>query len=300
MSTSGTWQLAHDRSIPLGSPRLMGILNVTPDSFHDGGHHATLDAAVTHARRLISEGADIIDIGGESTRPGAERVSVEDQILRVVPVIQAIRATGIEIPISVDTTRAAVAERAIDAGADVINDVAAGAEDPDMFTLAASTGVGLILMHRLLPPDADRFSTQYDRPPDYGDDPEAVVDAVSEFLIDRADAALDAGVASASILLDPGLGFGKTVEQNYRLIRSTSRLLEMGYPLLSAASRKSFTGAADPDEVVESDDRLPASLAVTLFHHQAGVRVFRVHDVAAHRRALAAITRIEDPGLESR
>ncbi|MCA9309622.1 MAG: dihydropteroate synthase [Phycisphaerales bacterium] len=300
MTTQGTWRLAHDRELDLSVPRFMGILNVTPDSFSDGGHHATLESAVAHARRLIDEGADIIDIGGESTRPGAERVSVEDQILRVVPVVQALRREGVAVPISVDTTRLAVAERALEAGADAINDVAAATEDPAILPLVAARGAGLIMMHRLAPPGHDRYSTEYESDPEYGADPDGVVDAVCEFLIDRADAAHDAGVTDQALVLDPGLGFGKTVSQNYRLIASTARLLEMGYPILSAASRKSFTGAAVPGERVAVEDRLPASLAITLLHYQAGVRLFRVHDVAAHRRALAALTRIDDPGGETR
>lgn len=274
------WRIG-ESELTLESPCLMGVLNVTPDSFSDGGRFRSADEAVDEATRMIEEGARIIDVGPESTRPGAQRVNAAEQIARSAPVIERIHYHHPQALTSIDTTLASVAEAALDAGACIINDVSAGREDERMFSLAAARGAGLILMHRLRPPDRDRFSDQYDEPPAYED----VVGAVTDFLRDRITEARLAGVDSASIVIDPGLGFGKTVRQNYELIARAEELATLGRPMLSAASRKSFIGAVDGG--VGPADRLPGSLAITARHHRSGVRLFRVHDVAAHRQALA-------------
>ena len=295
------WTLAHGVSLTLDRPHLVGILNVTPDSFFDGGRFDQRDAALAHARQLVDEGATLLDIGGESTRPGAERVSPEAQCERVIPVIEAIRAAGIMVPVSVDTTRSSVASAAIEAGANVVNDVSGGLEDPAILDAAAASGAGLILMHRLAPPDKDAYSTDYQAPPDYSNDG-GVVPSVRAFLAERLAAAEACGVARSSVVLDPGLGFGKTVAQNDALMAAMASLGPPGVPLLSAASRKSFLGACADGSVLPPDARLPASLAVTLAHWRMGVRLFRVHDVAAHARALGMAGRIEDvdrqPGVD--
>jgi dihydropteroate synthase len=258
----------------------MGVLNVTPDSFSDGGAFLDPSAAVEHALRMVEEGAVIVDVGGESTRPGARRVAPDEQIARTTPVIGQLRRRS-DVLISIDTTSSRVAAAALDAGADIVNDVAAGTEDERLLPLAAERGCGLVLMHRLAPPGADRYSDQYERPPVYGD----VVAEVRAFLEQRGRTAEGAGVSPAAIVLDPGLGFGKTVEQNYELIRRTGELAELDYPLLSAASRKSFVAAATG--VTEPSRRVIGSTAVSVIQWLAGVRLFRVHDVAAHREALA-------------
>jgi dihydropteroate synthase len=283
------WRITSTREIALDQPRLMGILNVTPDSFSDGGLHVQPDAAYSAAMGMIEAGATIIDIGGESTRPGAERVSTLEQIRRVVPVIEQIRRQS-DVAITIDTTVSEVARAALEAGANAINDVAAGTEDTGIFALAAERQCGIILMHRRTRPEADSYSHQYaktDARPVYDD----VVAAVRDFLADRARAAIDAGIDAAAIVIDPGLGFGKTVEQNYQLIARTSELLTLGYPVLSAASRKSFIGAVSGVE--KPADRVAGSMAVSVSHFISGVRLFRVHDVAAHRHALAVAAAVD-------
>lgn len=288
VNVPSAWRIASRRLIELDRPRLMGILNITPDSFSDGGLHHGPRSGVGAALRMIEEGASMIDVGGESTRPGAERVPAEEQINRVVPVIEQIRLHS-DVPISIDTTLSKVARAAIDAGADAINDVAAGTEDDDIFALAAERHCGLVLMHRRDRPQDDSYSDQYAAggTPSYDD----VVTAVRDFLAERARVAINAGVSPEAIVIDPGLGFGKTVEQNFQLIARTSELVELGYPVLSAASRKSFIGAVTGVE--QPSDRAAGSVAVSVMHWASGVRLFRVHDVASHRHALsvaAAVT----------
>lgn len=263
----------------------MAIINVTPDSFSDGGETLTVESALDRMRRAVEAGADLIDIGGESTRPGAARIPAREQLNRIIPVIRAAHASGISVPISVDTTLAAVAEEAINAGASIINDVSAGTEDAGMLPLAASCGAGVILMHRLRPPGEDVYSTQYAAPPDYGEP--GVVEAVVRYLSERAAAAVRAGVSREAIVLDPGLGFGKSVEQNWELIRRIGEIQLLGFPALSAASRKSFLSSAPGGD--QPKDRIAMSVGVTIAHALMGIRLFRVHDPEAHLEALRAM-----------
>lgn len=282
------WQLGNGKSIPLDRPSVIAILNVTPDSFSDGGDLATPAAAARAALDAIAAGAAMLDIGGESTRPGAARVPAHEQVRRVVPAIRAVRELAPDVPISVDTTLADVAAAAVDAGADAINDVSAGLEDDRLLPVAAERGASLILMHRLRSPERDRFSDRYEVPPDYSDQG-GVVTAVREFLRNRAAAAIAAGISPARIVIDPGLGFGKTVEQNVELLRATPEIAGLGFPVLSALSRKSFTarlGRIDP--ALPPRDRLNATLGMSVAHLFAGARLFRVHDVGPHVQALGA------------
>lgn len=285
------WRLAHGRTVSLDRPRVLAIINVTPDSFYDGGRFDSPDIAVMAAVRAAEHGADMFDIGGESTRPGAARISADEQARRVIPVIRAIRALPGEastIPISVDTTRADVAAEAIDAGANAINDVSAGREDPAMLDLAARRGAGLILMHRLAPPDEDSYSDRYAKPPRYTD----VVADVREFLAERAHAAVGAGSSRQAVALDPGLGFGKTVEQNLELLRRTGEIATLGFPIVSGLSRKSFVGRASaPSRDTHPSERLSGTLSLSVLHLVAGARLFRVHDVGEHVEALGAAWR---------
>lgn len=281
------WRLSPSRTLDLSTPRIMAILNITPDSFADGGEHLHVDAALAHAMRCVDEGAAMLDIGGESTRPGAASVSDAEQIDRVVPVIRAIRVSthaASHIPISIDTTRAAVAAAALEAGADAINDVSAGTDDAAMLPLAAQRRCGVILMHRLRPPALDQFSDSYTAPPAYAD----VVTDVLAYLRDRVAVALTAGIARDCIMLDPGLGFGKSVADNLRLIARTSELLTDRLPILSALSRKSFVGRVSLNRDSTPAERLEGTLALSVLHYQHGCRLFRVHDVAPHAAALAA------------
>lgn len=283
-----SWAIAGGRSIALDRPWVMAIVNVTPDSFSDGGEAIGVDAAMERIRCCVAEGADLFDIGGESTRPGSEPVSTEEQIRRVLPVIRAAVREGLMQPISIDTTSAAVARAVLDEGAAIINDVSAGADDAGMFALAAERGAGLILMHRLRRPVLDQYSTGYTRQPEYGETAGGVVGVVRDFLAERAAAAERAGVRRTSLVLDPGLGFGKSVEQNYALIRAAPEFMRLGYPLLCAASRKSFL--SKPGD--QPRDRVAASVAVSVAQFFMGVRLFRVHDVAAHVDALRAAERL--------
>lgn len=280
------WQVAPGVGVNLDRPRLMGILNVTPDSFSDGGRFADAAQAAEEGLRLLEDGADLLDIGGESTRPGAEAVPVDEQIRRIVPVIERIHARRPEALISVDTTQSAVAEAALSAGATIINDVSAGRDDPELLGLAAERRCGLILMHRRSVPRDDSFSDQYGADaPEYGN----VVEEVRTFLEERVAAATAAGVSESALIVDPGLGFGKTVEQNFELIRSMAALAGLGAGVLGAASRKSFLGAATG--VATPRDRLAGSLAAAAAMFVRGVRLFRVHDVEAHREFFAALDR---------
>lgn len=270
-----------------GWPMLMAIVNVTPDSFSDGGSFDGPDAAVRHAMRCIEAGASIIDIGGESTRPGAQPVPADEQIRRTVPVIESLARAGAPAAISIDTTSSEVASAALAAGAHIVNDVSAGEDDPRMFVICAAAGCGLVLMHRLRKPSEDSYSHQYAKPPTYGD----VVIAVRNALAERAGAAVIAGVARESIAIDPGLGFGKGVDDNWSLIRRLDEIAALGYPVLAGASRKSFVGAA----AGISDPRLrdAASAEAAVECARRGAAILRVHDVAMHRDALAAWQRAE-------
>ena len=303
-----SWSLAGGRSLTLDRPRIVAILNVTPDSFSDGGRFQSEGDALREALRLLDEGADMLDVGGESTRPGAQRIAPEEQRRRVVPVIEAVLRERPGVRISVDTTRAEVARAALDAGACAVNDVSAATEDDAMLPLVAQRGAGIILMHRLRPPEADRYSTRYDAPPDYraahpegaptapGDAPtDPVVPAVRRYLCERADAALRAGVARGAIVIDPGLGFGKDVAQCVALMRAAPLFVATGWPVLSAVSRKSFIGALSGVE--EPARRVPGTLAASVGAFLAGVRLFRVHDVAAHREALGVAWALAGEGL---
>ena len=287
MTGTPAWPVAHGRTLPLDRPRLMGVLNVTPDSFSDGGEHARVGDAVARAHEMRAQGADIVDIGGESTRPGAARVSADEQIERTIPVIQRLARDGFDGLISIDTTLEEVARRAIDEGAHILNDVSGGNEDAGMLPLASSTGAGLVLMHRATTPERDSFSNEYERKPAYDG---GVTKSVRTELERSARRAIDAGVERERIVIDPGLGFGKSVEQNYELIRETPRLMELGFPVLSASSRESFLGAVTGQEI--ASERLEGTLAVSLAHARMGVRLFRVHDVAPHARAFAAYSSI--------
>lgn len=280
-----TWSLAGNRSLPLDRPRLMTILNCTPDSFSDGGNLDSIQDVIAAARRAVEAGADMLDIGGESTRPGAARVSAEQQTRRTAPAIEAIRAAGLDIPISIDTTRAETAAAALDAGADAINDVSGATEDPAMLTLAAERSCGIILMHRLTTPDRDAYSDRYETAPSYD---AGVVEAVRAALAERLNAATAAGIDPEKIVLDPGLGFGKTVQQNLDLIDGTAELLTLGRPILAASSRKSFVGrvGALSEETNRPDGRLGASIAFSLVHLARGARIFRIHDTEAQAQAL--------------
>ena len=256
-------------------PRVMGIVNVTPDSFSDGGKYLGAADGIEHARRLIAQGADILDIGGESTRPGAAPVSEFDEILRVVPIIEAIREAS-DIPISIDTMKPGVARAAMRAGAIIWNDVAALRLSPEAPEVAAELGCEVVLMHMLGEPGTMQNDPRYDD----------VVAEVEAFLLARAFTAMAAGVAKEKIWLDPGIGFGKTPEHNLALLAALPRLVALGYPILLGASRKRFIAALDPLGA-EAGERLGGSLAAHLHGATAGVAAVRVHDVRETAQALA-------------
>lgn len=260
----------------------MGILNVTPDSFSDGGDYPDVAAGVARARRMADEGAAIIDVGGESTRPGAQPVPVTDELHRVAPVLAALAAEGVAAPVSIDTRHAAVAEAAIDAGAVLVNDVSAG-NDPAMLPLVAERGSGLCLMHMQGEPQ-----TMQDDPR-YGD----VVEEVCAFLAARMEAAVRAGVREDAIVLDPGVGFGKTTDHNLALLRGLDAIVALGRPVMVGISRKGVIGAITGREV---GDRLAGSIGAGLAAVKRGAAVLRVHDVAETVDALRAFTEITGGG----
>lgn len=254
--------------------RVMGVLNITPDSFSDGGRFLAPEAALAQGRRLLAKGADILDVGAESTRPGAAPVSAEDEIARAVPLIAALRAET-EAVISIDTMKPQVARAAVAAGAAIWNDVTALTFAPDAPDTAAELGCQVVLMHM----QGDPRTMQAD--PHYGD----VVAEVADYLAARAQAALAAGVARDRIWLDPGIGFGKRLEHNLALLAHLGAFTALGFPVLLGVSRKRFIAALDP-AATAPQDRLPGSLACALAGAEAGVAAVRVHDVAATVQAL--------------
>lgn len=274
---SRIWATAR-RPLPLDEPRIMGILNVTPDSFWDGGRHAGVDAALRQAERLVSEGADIVDIGGESTRPGAEPVPAAEERERVVPVVEAVAGEWPELLVSVDTVKAVVARAAIEAGAAIVNDVSAFRLDPELPAVCARAGAGVVLMHSRGP--VDRMAS-YDLA-EYGADPVAEVVRELETALARA---REAGVDADHIVLDPGLGFSKRTGESVAAIRGLDRLLALGRPVLLGPSRKRFVGELAGG--LPAEDRLAGTLAACVVGLVAGARLFRVHDVAPTRHALA-------------
>ncbi len=267
----GNFRLALDR------PLLMGVVNVTPDSFSDGGHHFRSDAAVAHARRLIDEGADLLDIGGESTRPGAAPVSLDEERRRVLPVLEALAAAG--VPLSVDTRKPELMGEAAEAGAAMINDVN-GFEAPGALAAVAGSDCAICIMHK----QGDPQTMQ--RAPQYGD----VVAEVHAYLQQRAAAAELAGIARERIVIDPGFGFGKTLEHNLELLRRLDTIVALAVPVLAGLSRKSMIGKLTGRD---AGDRLAGSIAAALYAVQRGAAIVRVHDVAATRDALAVWRALE-------
>jgi dihydropteroate synthase len=262
--------------------RLMGVVNVTPDSFSDGGRFLDAGAAIAQGRALVAEGADILDVGGESTRPGAEPVAAEEELRRVVPVVEGLAEEEREVQISIDTYKSAVARAALDAGASLVNDVTAFRADPEMAGLVARSGADCCLMHMLGEPRTMQQDPRY----------EDVVDEVRAFLEERLEFAVREGVERERILLDPGIGFGKTEAHNLELLRRLPELLTLGAPIVIGTSRKGFLGriiarAAGRSEPVGVADRLAATVASNVLAYERGASVFRVHEVAPVRDALA-------------
>jgi dihydropteroate synthase len=250
-------------------PLVMGILNVTPDSFSDGGAYASVDDAVAAAQRMIAEGADLIDVGGESTRPGHQSVNAETELSRVIPVIERL-AVSTKVPISIDTSKAVVASAALKAGAHIVNDIWGLSHDDKIAAAITNAGAAVIIMHNreALDGSLDIFAD------------------MKRFFAAAADKVRVAGAGEDQIMVDPGIGFGKTLEQNLSILGHLERMHEYGYPVLLGASRKSFIGKISPSE---PSDRLGGSVVTTVFAALAGISIVRVHDVAAHVQALKVI-----------
>jgi dihydropteroate synthase len=251
--------------------RIMGIVNVTPDSFSDGGLFLEPGRAIEHARRLVDEGADVLDIGGESTRPGADMVSVEEELERVAPVLGGLDDIG--VPISIDTSKVEVARRALDAGAQIVNDVTALRAEPELAALCAERDSGIVLMHMQGTPRTMQENPTYDD----------VVDDVKAFLAERIEFATGHGISEERIWMDPGIGFGKTTVHNLELLRRLGELRELGPPIVVGTSRKGFIGKLTGRSV---DERLGGTIASNVLALLAGADVFRVHDVGEVRQAL--------------
>lgn len=265
-----TWTI-RERTLDLARPLIMGIVNVTPDSFSDGGRFLDHAAARFHAERLVAEGADILDIGGESTRPGAAEVSAAFEVERVVPLIESLRA--LNVPLSIDTSKTEVMRAALDAGAAIINDVRA-LQVPGALTVAAESGCGIVVMHMQGTPRSMQVE------PRYAD----VIGEVASFLVARCEAAVAAGIPRERIAIDPGFGFGKTAAHNFELLARLSEFAPLGQPVLVGLSRKSMLGAATGRGI---DAREAASVAAALLAIERGARIVRVHEVAATRDAIA-------------
>ena len=260
------------------NPLVMGVLNVTPDSFSDGGTFVTVEQAVDHARQMQAEGADIIDIGAESSRPGAHPIDEREELRRLIPVVEAVRA-AVSLPISVDTTKAAVARSAIQAGAVIVNDISALQGDSSMAQLVAETGVGVVLMHMQGTPQTMQQS------PRYGN----VVEEVMAFLQQRAQVAIACGVRSSQIVLDPGFGFGKLQEHNLRMLAEFEAFTTLGYPVLAGVSRKQFIGNVIRRPVHEREFGNAGAVAVAVLK---GAHIIRVHDVRAMKDTAMVVSAI--------
>lgn len=277
---SGSWLCGRFEFV-LKRPLLMGIVNVTPDSFSDGGQHADAISAIAHAQQLVAEGADIIDIGGESTRPGAAPVSIQDELARILPVIAALRDSGAAI--SVDTCKPEVMQAALEAGADIINDVTGMRAPEARRIVAAHPSCGVCLMHMQGEPRTMQRNPQYQN----------VVHEVKAALVAQAQLLEHLGVKRARLSLDPGLGFGKTLEHNYQLLQGLEQLVQSGYPIVLGASRKSMIGSVTGKTV---DQRLSGSIAAALAGVVRGAAVLRVHDVDATRDALKVWQSVQTAG----
>ncbi len=260
-------------------PAVMGVLNVTPDSFSDGGEFLAPEAALAHARSMVAEGADLLDVGGESTRPGAEPVGADEELRRVMPVVEALGAQN--VPVSIDTSKPLVAELALRAGASFVNDVTALRGDPVMAEFLATTDVDVCLMHMLGTPRTMQQNPRYDD----------VVAEVKAFLEERLVYAVSQGIAEERIWLDPGIGFGKTLEHNLALLRRLDEIVALGRPVVIGASRKSFLGTLTGRGEA---DRVAGTVAANVIAFERGAHMFRVHDVAAARDALAVASATVD------
>jgi dihydropteroate synthase len=277
-----SWRVG-SRTLECGPRTLvMGILNVTPDSFSDGGRYLDHEAAVEHGLRMVEEGADLLDVGGESTRPGSDAVSVEDELARVLPVVKRL-AAEVGVPISIDTRKADVAAPALDAGATIVNDVSAG-RDPRMFDVTRATDAGLVLMHMLGEPKTMQDEPHY----------EDVVREVHEYLAVRIQAAEEAGIAADRIAADPGLGFGKTTAHSLELMRSIDAFLDLEVPILVGPSRKSFIG--DALEGVPVDQRMEGTAGAVAWMAGRGAHIVRVHDVGAMVKVVSVVDAIRSAG----
>ena len=278
-TVSSTLFTARGRRIPADpSPLLMGVLNVTPDSFSDGGRYMDPAAAVAHALAMVEQGADLIDIGAESSRPGASPVDEQEELRRLIPVVTAVCREA-TVPVSVDTTKAAVARRALEAGACIVNDISALRFDAAMAQVVAEAGAGLVLMHM------QGWPRTMQQAPHYVD----VVEEIRAFFVERMHTAMEAGVGRDQILLDPGLGFGKTLEHNLTLLRRLDAFLTLGRPIVVGASRKAFIGAVVNRAV---DERLMGTAAAIAVAILRGARVVRVHDVEAMRDVVKMVQAI--------
>ncbi len=267
------WKI-RDREIDLSNrARVMGIINATPDSFSDGGSFLDPQAALAHGLQMVAEGAEILDVGGESTRPGAQSVEADEEIRRVLPIIQSLRRES-QVLLSIDTSKASVARAALDAGADIINDVTGLRGDPDMAALAASSKAGIVIMHMQGEPRTMQVA------PTYGD----VIHEVGEFFRQALARSVACGIDPMRIALDPGIGFGKTPEHNRRLLAELSAFLEFARPLLVGVSRKSFLGWLAGSSAM--DNRFWPGVSLTSLCRERGARILRVHDVKPHTEAL--------------
>jgi dihydropteroate synthase len=274
--------MAGGRQLPLSRPLIMGILNVTPDSFSDGGKYATVKAAVGHALGMVDEGADIIDIGGESTRPGSDPVNENEEQQRILPVVERLRAES-AVTISIDTYRASTARLGIDAGANIVNDISALRFDTEMATLVAEQKAPVVLMHMLGKPKEMQNNPHYD---------DCVLE-IDSFFTERLEFCRQSGIDKSKIILDPGIGFGKRLSDNLEILARLGELTRFGLPLMTGASRKSFIGILNPTED-KADERLGGSIAAAVIAVANGADIVRVHDVVQTVSALKLLQAVKE------
>jgi dihydropteroate synthase len=271
------WRLRNRRSVDLSrSGLIMGVLNITPDSFSDGGRFLKKETAFTHAQRMVEEGADILDIGGESSRPGSDPVSLEEELRRVIPVLRQVRARFPHLLLSIDTYKAETARHALAAGADIINDISALTADKKMMAVVKDSDAGVILMHMSGTPKTMQIDPHYER----------VVPEVFDFLKSRRDELLRAGVNRERVAVDPGYGFGKRLQDNVDLVRGLSRFADLEQPIVVGISKKSMIAQLLGDPKLPVEDRIWPTVALTSLLREQGAHIFRVHDVRPNREAL--------------
>jgi len=277
-----TIELSNGRALDMSRTLVMGVLNVTPDSFSDGGRFLNPVVAVTRAQKMIQDGADIIDIGGESTRPGARKITADEEIQRTIPIIESVRKSS-DIPISIDTAKSEVAKAALETGADIVNDISALRFDPDLADVIKKHNAPAILMHMLGTPETMQVNPHYDD----------CIKEITDFLKERITCCLEKGISQDKIIIDPGIGFGKRIKDNLSILKNLDKFRKLGHPVLVGASRKSFIAGVTGNKNIP-DQRIGGSLAAIFYAVNSGCEIVRVHDVAETVEAIKVLNAVQE------